>query len=450
MTETLTDETMTRLQNGFIEELQEFCAIPSVSSDTEQCLRAVEFLTRAMERRGIEVQVVKTELNPVIYGVKRGASDKSILFYSHYDVVPPGSADEWDSPAFEPTIREDRIWARGVADHKGSSLARIQALDLLDARGDQLPVTVKFLIEGNEEIGSQGLFDAMKSLGDELLGADGGFYSGWSRDLEGRPRINGGMRGGCTLRVEIRNTNRDLHGAYGSVVRDPLMSLIRLLGSLVDEHGQVAVPGFLESADKPSDADHAALEKIPFDVELLRSKFDIQQFVGQKTDRASLIAQQFFGPMVTVYDIKASGVPGIGVPATASAYVKASLVPDQDPDQIAEMLESYLRSRADLPITITRVKGMRPARAKLESTAVDVSVRSAREAYGQDPVLFPMSSGAGPRGLFVDAIGLPLIADAGVSHVESNDHSANENIYVDHYLTGVEHYAQIMRLWPPD
>ena len=132
-----------------------------------------------------------------------------------------------------------------------------------------LPVTVKFVIEGNEEVGSQGLFDAMKSLGDELLGADGGFYSGWSRDLEGRPRINGGMRGGVTLKVEMRNTNRDLHGAFGSVVRDPLMSLIRLLSRLVDDNGQAALPGFLESADQPSAADRAALEKVPFNVDLL-------------------------------------------------------------------------------------------------------------------------------------------------------------------------------------
>ena len=176
----------------------------------------------------------------------------------------------------------------------------------------------------------------------------------------------------------------------------------------------------------------------------------MQQFVGTDNDRARLIAQQFFGPMLAVYNIQASGVPGIGVPATASAFVKASLVPNQDPDEIAAMLEAFLREHADLPLTVTKVRGMRPARAKLESTAVDVSVRSAREAYGEEPVLFPMSSGAGPRGLFVDAIGLPLIADAGVSHVESNDHSADENIYVDHYLTGVEHYAQIMRLWPKE
>jgi acetylornithine deacetylase/succinyl-diaminopimelate desuccinylase-like protein len=403
-----------------------------------------------MAKRGIETTLVETETNPVIYGVKRGATDRAILFYSHYDVVPPGAPEEWTSPAFDTTIRDGRVWGRGTADHKGSTMARIQALDLLAERGDELPVTVKFLIEGNEEVGSQGLFDAMKTLGDELLGADGGFYSGWSRDLEGRPRINGGMRGGVTLKVEMRNTNRDLHGAYGSVVRDPLMSLIRLLGRLIDDNGQVALPGFMESADEPSAADRAALEKVPFNVDLLRSKFDVKQFVGSDTDRATLIAQQFFGPMITVYDIKASGVPGIGVPATASAFVKASLVPNQDPDEIAAMIESFLRKHADLPITVTKVRGMRPARAKLESTAVDVAVRSAREAYGEEPVLFPMSSGAGPRGLFVDAIGLPLIADAGVSHVESNDHSADENIYVDHYLTGIEHYAQIMRLWPKE
>ncbi len=288
-------------------------------------------------------------------------------------------------------------------------------------------MTVKYLIEGNEEVGSEGLFDGMKSLGDELLGADGGFYSGWSRDLEGRPRINGGMRGGCTLSVEVSNTNRDLHGAYGSVVRDPLMSLIRLLARLTDDNGQVAVPGFLESAEKPSAADRAALEKIPFNVDLLKSKFGINQFVGSETDRATLIAQQFFGPMLTVHSIKASGVPGAGVPATASAFVKASLVPYQDPDEIATMLEEFLRAHSDLPIEIKRVRSMRPARAKIESTAVDVTFRAAQEAYGQEPVVFPMSSGAGPRGLFVDAINLPLIADAGVSHVESNDHSANEN-----------------------
>jgi acetylornithine deacetylase/succinyl-diaminopimelate desuccinylase-like protein len=441
---------MAGLRDRFVAELREFCAIPSVASDAEPCQHAVEFLTRAMERRGVEVKIVETALNPVVYGVKRGASQRSILFYSHYDVVPAGSETEWDSPAFDPAIRDDRIWARGVADHKGSCLARIQALDLLATWGVPLPVSVTFLIEGNEEIGSQGLFDALMVLRDELVGAEGGFYSGWSRDLEGRPRINAGMRGACTLHVELRNTRRDLHVAYGSVVRNPLMSLIRLLSSLVGEDGQVAVPGFRESADPPSAADLAALNAIPFDAGLFRSTFDVQQFVGETTDPASLLAQQFFSPMITVYDIQTSGVPGISVPATASAKVRASLVPDQDPEQIAGLLENYLHAQAELPITITRGTSMRPARASLESTAVDVAVRSVRAAFGQDPVVFPMSSGTGPRGLFVDAIGLPLIADAGVSHAESNDHSANENIYVDHYLAGVEHYAQIMQLWPSD
>ncbi len=132
-----TDETVERMAPAFIEELQEFCAVPSVSSDAEGCQRAVEFLIDAMHRRGIETQLVETETNPIIYGVKRGATDKSILFYAHYDVVPSGDPAEWDSPAFEPTIREDRIWGRGVADHKGSAMARIQALDLLEARGDE-------------------------------------------------------------------------------------------------------------------------------------------------------------------------------------------------------------------------------------------------------------------------------------------------------------------------
>lgn len=442
------DGAMIGLQDAFIAELLAFCAIPSVSGDAAQCQRAVAFLTRAMERRGIECRIVETEANPVVYGVKRGVSERSILFYSHYDVVPAGAADAWDSPAFAPTVRVGRIWARGVADHKGSTLARVQALDLLAARGEPLPVTVKFLVEGNEEVGSPGLCAALQDLGDDVLGAEGGFYSGWSRDLTGRPRINAGMRGACTLRVELRGANRDLHAAYAPVVRDPLMSLIKLLSSLVDEQGLVAVAGVRESAAKPTSADLAALAKIPFDTEQLRGTFGIRRFVGERTDRAALVAQQYFAPAIIVYDVQSSGLPGLTVPATARARVRVSLVPDQEPDQIADLLETHLRARTDLPLTITRETGLRPSRAALDSTAVAVAVRAARQAFGQDPVVFPMSSGMGPRGLIADAIGLSLVADAGVSHAESNDHGANENIFIDHYLAGVEQYAQIMRLWP--
>lgn len=436
---------MGSLTESFLAELIDFCRIASVSEDGQRCEEAASFLVGAMDRRGVTTRMIPTAANPVVYGEKRGASDRAILFYSHYDVVPPGARDAWESPPFEPEIREGKIWGRGTADHKGSVLARLQALDVLDARGEELPVTVKFVIEGNEEMGSPGLQEVLEGLRDELQ-VEGGFYSGWSRDAEGRPRVNAGGRGGCTLHLEMTNANRDLHGAFAPLVRNPLNSLIRLLGSMFDAHGQVVVPGFAEGARAPTTADAAALEQIPFNPDLLRRQLGVHQFLGETEDPVDLVARHYFAPTLTVYDVTTSGVAGRTVPASASAHLRASLVPDQDPEQVAAAVRRFIEATSDLPVQVRCLGAWRkPARAELESSAVRVAMAAAHDVYEGEPVLVPLTSGSGPRDLFMNALDLPLVADVGVSHIASNDHAANENIFVDHYLRGVDYYAAMMR-----
>ncbi len=440
-------ETAESRAEPFLTELTDFCRIASVSEDGQRCEEAASFLIAAMERRGIRTQTIPTAANPIVYGEKIGASAEAILFYSHYDVVPSGSSDAWDSPPFEPQVRDGRIWGRGTADHKGSVLARLQALDVLEARGEELPVTVKFVVEGSEEIGSPGLHEVLVALRDELR-VQGGFYSGWSRDAEGRPRVNAGGRGGCTLQVEMTNANRDLHGAFAPLVRNPLGSLIRLLGSMFDAHGQIIIPGFVEGAQDPTNADEVALKRIPFDADLLRRQLGVARFLGETEDPFSLVTRHYFAPMLTVYDVITSGVAGRTVPASASARLRASLVPNQDPEQVATAIRRFVEANSDLPVEVKSLGTWRkPARAALDSRAVRVALAAAGDVYERPAVLFPLTSGSGPRDLFLNALDLPLVSDVGVSHVESNDHAANENIFVNHYLQGVDYYAAMLRRW---
>jgi len=438
------------MDNQHLDELMAFCAIPSVSDDAGSCRAAAEFLVAAMEQRGISARLVETPGNPVVVGEKRGASERAILFYSHYDVVPEGDVAGWQSPAFEPRIRDGRLWGRGTADHKGSVLARIQALDLLAGVGEELPVSLRYVVEGSEEVGSPGLLDVLTSLKGDLT-AEGGFYSGWSRDIEGRPRVNGGGRGAAGVRVEVSNANRDLHGSFAPLVRSPLTSLTRLLAGMYDEHGRVTVPGFHDGAVAPSDADRAVLERVPFNVEVAREELGIRRFAGESEERLELVTRHFFSPALSFFGLEGSGVPGKGVPASASVTVRASLVPQQEPEQVMAALTAYFEQQSDLPVTVTPLRtGRRPVRAPLESRSVQVAAQAAESVYGQPPVVIPFSSGGGPRDLFMQALGLPLIADAGVSHLGSNDHAADENIYTEHYLNGVRYYAEIMRLWVAD
>lgn len=427
-----------------VSELMDFCRIPSVSEDKASCLEAATFLTRAMERRGVNTRLIETPGNPVVFGEKRGKSSRSILFYSHYDVVPPGDDVDWDSPAFEPEVRNGNIWARGVADHKGSVLARIQALDLLD---DELPVTVKFLVEGNEEIGSPGLTEVLSEFRNDLR-VDGGYYSGWSRDVSGSPRINAGGRGGLKLKVTVANADLDLHGSYSSLVRHPQNSLTRLLGALFDDHGKVTIPGFYDEAQLPSEEDLDALRKIPFDPTLFETDFGVRKFIGDSIDPFNLVTHHYFGPTLSVSNLTSSGVEGRTVPSSASALLTVSLVPDQDPHRTADSIQRHLKANSDLPIEIEPVgTWRRAARASMGSTALQVAKDAAASIFQNEPIVVPMTSGAGPRDLFMEQLGLALVTGVGVSHADSRDHSANENISLDHYLSGVEYYASLISKW---
>jgi acetylornithine deacetylase/succinyl-diaminopimelate desuccinylase-like protein len=430
-----------------IDELIEFCRIPSVSDDDEACAQAVKFLLSAMRRRGVSANVISHDGNDVIYGELRGSSPKSILYYSHYDVVPVGDQNEWHYTPFETQVVGDRIWGRGVADHKGSVLARIQALDSLIEQGVEPAVTIKFLIEGKEEVGSPGLREAINSLRDEL-DVEAGFYSGWSRDLEGRPRINGGSRGNLELRVTLHNANHDLHGAYGSLVRDPLVSLAKLLASMVNDAGQVTVPGFKDDAQTPDQQDLETLDAIPFNLDALRARFGDVRLIGNDDRRIEVLKQYYFEPAVSFHSFETSGIPGRGVPSSATALIRVSLVPNQDPSRVTSVISDYLTRNSDLPIDVQQTREPRtPARAPLSGSAITNAIRASRAVFGVDPIVVPYSSGSGPRGLFLEELGLPLISDIGVSSAESNDHSANENIFVEHYLEGIRFYSELISKW---
>lgn len=426
-----------------LEEYRAFCRIPSVSSDAATCREAADFVVEALRRRGATVRVFETPGNPIVYAEVKGKSDRTVLLYSHYDVVPTGDLGQWQHPPFAATLADGRIWGRGTADHKGSIMGRIQALDFFGPEGP--PCTVKFVIEGNEEEGSPYL-GAFIQANKDLVQCEAALYSGWARAVDGSPRINGGGRGSFSVKLTARGPKQSLHGSYASIAPNATLRLMRALDTLWDGDGRVAVGGFFDGVEPLTAELQDALKSVPID--LAREAARIGVSADQLPGPEEFALRLFMEPTVSLYRFAAEGSSASSVPATVSAWLRISLVPNQEPEEILTLLRTHLEKQGYGDVEVTSVGAMTiPVRSPLQARVWDVVRAASRAVFGRDPISVPLSSGSGPRHLFTRNLHIPIIADAGCSHAESNDHSYNENIYVEHYLEGVQHCIEILRHW---
>ncbi len=427
--------------------LSDLVAIPSVSARGEGINDCARLVADLLAERGFKVQVEEAGGHPIVFGELPGAGDRSILLYNHYDVQPPEPLEEWESDPFELAIKGDLLFGRGVADNKGNIIARLAAIDALSHALGELPLTVKFLVEGEEEIGSPTLPKFVEEHANALK-ADGGIWETGYVGRRGELRIYLGFKGMLYVEFLVRGPSRDVHSGYAPLVPNPIWRLVRLACALKDESGRVLIPGFYEDITDLGYDVEALLRKIPFDEEKELADLGLKEFVGGVRGLEAL-RQLLLSPSLNISGIY-GGYTGVGgktvIPAVAGMKVDIRLVPGQDPGKVLKALRTYLAEKGFGDVEIRMHSSYPAGFTRPDEEVVKASARAAERVYGVEPALMPSSAGSGPMYLFTGLLGVPMTG-AGVGYYGSRVHAPNENIRKADFLAGMKHVALTLLLF---
>lgn len=429
-----------------LEELSRLCAQPSIAAQDLGMEPCAELVKEMLAARGFEIQILPTSGFPVVYAERKGRSDKTLLFYNHYDVQPPEPLELWETPPFEPTIRDGKMFARGVSDDKGHILCRLAAIDAILAIDGELPCNVKFLIEGEEEIGSVNLTPFIEDHTD-LLAADACLWEFGYVNHEGVPIQYAGLRGICYVELSIRTASRDVHsGTGGSIFPNAAWRLTWALNTLKTPDEHIRIPGFYDKVVPPTERDLQLLEKLPDPSDEYKERFGLQGFIKGIEGGLELKREAIFTPTCTICGLT-SGYQGPGsktvLPSEASAKVDFRLIPNQDPQEVLLQMRDHLNNEGFSDIEITFLGGEAPARTDPDDPFLQMVVESARDVYGVPMMIQPMSGGSGPNHAFIHHLKVP-VATAGVGYPDSRAHAPNENLVIENFVDGVKHTARIL------
>jgi acetylornithine deacetylase/succinyl-diaminopimelate desuccinylase-like protein len=436
-----------RHMDDSIGELSKLCAQPSVAAQNwglEECATLVGDMLR---QRGFHVEVLPTGGAPVVFGELKGRSPKTLLFYNHYDVQPPEPLELWETPPFEPTLKDGKLFARGVSDDKAHITSRLFAIDALLAGEAELPCNIKFIIEGEEEISSVHLKDFVYQ-NTERLQADACIWEFGGVDHREVPVQYLGLRGICYVELSVETASQDVHsGLGGSIFPNAAWRLVWALNSLKGPDERIRLPGHYDTVRSPSARDKELMEALPETAEEYRTRYGVESFLKDLTGGVELRLEEVFQPTCTICGLT-SGYQGAGsktvLPARASAKVDFRLVPDQTPEQVLKSLRTHLDAEGFSDVQVNFLGGEAPARTDPDDPFVKLVVDTALPVYGAPMQIIPMSGGSGPNHAFVHHLKLP-VATAGVGYPGTQAHAPNENIRLDLYLKGAQHIARIIR-----
>jgi len=429
-----------------ISELSVLCAQPSVAAQNWGMRECAQLVSEMLSRRGFAVQVLETGGAPVVFGERKGKSDKTLLFYNHYDVQPAEPLELWETPPFEPTVRDGKLFARGVSDDKGHLVSRLFAIDVLLAEQDELPCNVKFIVEGEEEISSVHLPDFVRGHPD-LLAADACVWEFGGVDHRDVPIQYLGLRGICYVELSVETANQDVHsGTGGSIFPNAAWRLVWALNSLKGPDERIHIPGFYDPIRPPSARDRELMAALPDPADEYRQRYGVKQFLKGLTGGTELKIAEVFEPTCTICGLT-SGYQGVGAktvqPARASAKIDFRLVPDQTPEQVVQQLRAHLDAEGFEDVKVTLLGGEAPGRTDPDDPFVKLVVDTAAEVYGVPMEIVPMVGGSGPNHVFIETLKLPVVT-AGVGYPGTQAHAPNENMRIDLYLKGAMHITRIL------
>ncbi len=429
----------------FLDELKSLLRIPSISTlpeHADDCRKAAQTLATEMQRIGMEnVRLIETSGHPLVYADWLHAAGKpTVLVYGHYDVQPPDPLDEWLSPPFEPTIRDGNIYARGAVDDKGQVVAQVKALESLLAATGKLPLNVRVLFEGEEEVGGEGIAKFVASKPPELK-ADFALVSDTELFAPGLPTLCVGLRGMIYTELEVKSSRTDLHsGMYGGAAPNAFVSLVHILAKLKDENGHILIPGFYDDIIPPSAEELAAWKSLPFDEEEYRAKeVGSKQLVGEAG--YNVMERTWARPTVDIHGIP-GGFTGAGaktvIPAKATAKVSMRLVPGMTPAKAFALYKSYVEKIApkEVDVDVRLIHSGDPCLIPVNNKYIQAATRALHEVWGKDTV-FIRSGGSIPIvGDFDRHLGLPSVM-MGFGLPDDNLHAPNEKFHLKNFELGI-------------
>jgi acetylornithine deacetylase/succinyl-diaminopimelate desuccinylase-like protein len=429
----------------FVEELKELCAFPSISNHGAEAVKpARDWLADRLGRYTDRVETLEAGGMPALYAEVPGAGRRKLLLYQHYDVQPVDPIELWDSKPFEPAEKDGRIFARGVADDKADVMARIHALETLKQLGD-VPVTLRFLVEGEEEIGSKS-FEEIAHQHSSKLSADGCLWeSGASFDDASRPTLQFGCRGLVYVQLRVSFLAFDQHSGFASIYPSAAMYLIEALASLRDKDMNIRIDGFYDGMLQPTEADRRMMAKIDPEVEQRKKLVGFDRLIRDpKPER--VIEQLLFTPTCNIAGVT-TGYQGPGsktvLPAEATAKLDFRLIPDQDPAHVLDMLRKHLDAHGFEKVEIVWSDAEKPARSDPGSDVAKSVIECVRDLHGE-PVLWPFMQATGPMHPVVADLGIPTVLPVGVGRPDNRIHAPNENIRTEDYINTVR---LMCRVW---
>jgi acetylornithine deacetylase/succinyl-diaminopimelate desuccinylase-like protein len=439
----------------YLAELKELLAIPSVSTLPEHkpdMQRAAEWLRDHLREIGMmRAEVMPTDGHPFVYAewLEAGDAAPTVLIYGHYDVQPPDPLDEWVSPPFEPTVRDGHLYARGATDDKGQTFANIKAVASMLAAEGALPVNVKFILEGEEESGSPNAAPFVRQHRD-LLAADVVLISDSNILSPDQPSIVYGLRGMTYMEIEISGPKADLHsGAYGGTVHNPAQALAEIIAALHTPGGSVDVPGFYDKVRSIDADERAAMAALPWDEAEWREETGCVKPWGE----ADYTLKERIGARPTL-EVNGIGIGFTGhggktiIPARGIAKISCRLVPDQDPDEIYELVRDRIKALTPdtVSVEVRKLSVGRPAVIELDTPAVQAAAKAYQASFGAAPVFLRGGGSIPIVSLFQQAIGAPVVL-MGYGLPDDNIHSPNEKFTLESFRKGIQtciHYLKAL------
>ncbi|HYC51028.1 MAG TPA: dipeptidase [Gemmatimonadaceae bacterium] len=431
-------------------ELDEFLRIPSVSARSEHnadTARCAEWLATRLRDIGMQATVHQTPGHPIVLGEwrKAGAHAPTVLVYGHYDVQPVEPLELWTSPPFVPTERDGKLYARGSVDDKGQLYIHVKAAEALLRERGSLPVNLIFLAEGEEEVGSDNLPQFIEKNA-RLLAADSVVISDSSMFAPGQPSILSSLRGLAYMQIDVTGPAQDLHsGSYGGAVINPAMALARILATMHDARGRIAIKGFYDKVRKWPKHEREGIRKLPFKDKAFLRETGAPALGGE--EGFSTLERIWMRPTCEVNG-QLSGYTAEGaktvLPSKAMAKVSCRLIPDQDPDQIAKLFKAHVKRVAPKGVTVdvTYIHGGKPWKAELEGPLYDAARVALRAAFGKEPVIVGEGGSIPVVGDFARVLGAPVLL-LGFGLPGENAHAPDEWISLENFSRGLRAVATL-------
>lgn len=433
------------IERETIELLEGLCRLPSVSAEGGALAETADFVESLLVATGFETRQLSGEAGPpAVWGELRGASEWTLLLYNHYDVQPADPIELWDAPPFEPTIRDGKLFARGAADNKAQIALRLASIRALR---DALPVTIRWIIEGEEEIASPN-FDALIHRHADLLRADGCLWEGSGFLSDGRPAIVLGVKGVLGVRLDVQLLSGDAHSGTAAVVPNAAWRLVEALATLRDPDGRVLVDGFHDAVREPTEVERRAVaEQSPIEDEL-REAYGVVDFLGGLSGE-EVRERLTFAPTANIAGIHTGyGGPGVKtvLPARASAWLDFRLVPDQRPDEIHALLRAHLDRRGFRDLEITVLASADAAVTPPDDPFVSRAVSVAERVAGSKASIEPSIAGSLPVVASLQRhVGVPgLSAPDNAVYYGSAAHAPNEHIRLEDIAPAVRYFVALL------